>query len=937
MAKAKKKSKKRAKKKSLTAKAKRIAKTKSGRTGIGAGAGAILLGPIGAVGGALYGASTAKKNPENRLSRERVIDAVERGISTWPDEELETQESRWRDFESLSLLLKETGVSPTRSSADRKLNELLKKEVRRRARGGALQNPTLKPHQYYAFYDDSGTAVAMTIYGGRALRKTGSDIEEAKSKLESSLERAMARQRNPKKRAKKKSAAKKARGKIRWKKDYTDYVSQVFPLPRGRDFQIVAQKVGRGRYMLWATSGKGEKYSDPQYAYSEGHPLKKVKADAQRMLGAGLYSKGKTPIPEDFFDPKDKFLAPNVSAFEPGPGVPVEIEREEEESGRMRRPPSPGQRLARVKLRPREMALAETKPVDNPTVGQRGRIIARALKGRKRPMSTNKIGHETGLSDVEVTSGLNWLRHHGWVQKSGEGYKLMRNPSIERDIGTLRRRKVRSSAVAGAKHERSAGRIRSAKVRKILASNPLAPGPESSTISGNIKELIHAGVPQRQAVAASYEHARATSPAGMVPPAPNPLELPTLRRLKTFPLKRLGQYTVVDLGKRPNWRSPSIFIDDRQTIYVMLDADPDDAAWVHPSLGLVDLVAIGGTGEIRWTVTVDNDFGKGLNAAEHFKLVPTGVKATKEIPRLSDWQRLLERRRAQHEKLMERERKKRGKRISESSRKRGKNPGSSGPTTDIGWLLAEASRKEGFGDTVPSLYPDEIGALHRGRLIKKGDAYTTEQGEKIQVYHATAKGKRTLTDQYPEAVGNPISLSEAYEVQIDRIDDYDTLRDKRNEWAMWIGDSADAVKEFGSEGLKALKRAITLADRKLDKLSSKVTRPRNPKETVSKAELTEALERAKEEYGGTEGVTKEWRRRIKAEKRRKVTPEWRRLINRCQKLWESYCERPGKKRLRLVLAHLEKMKASTSAKVKAERRRCLRAAKAEAKKLKMKL
>lgn len=67
------------------------------------------------------------------------------------------------------------------------------------------------------------------------------------------------------------------------------------------------------------------------------------------------------------------------------------------------------------------------------------------------------------------------------------------------------------------------------------------------------------------------------------------------------------------------------------------------------------------------------------------------------------------------------------------------------------------------------------------------------------------------------------------------------------------------------------------------------------------------------------------------------TPEWERLIKHCQKLWESYCERPSKKRLRLVLAHLEKMKESTSAKVKSERSRCLRAAKAEAKSLKMKL
>ncbi len=55
------------------------------------------------------------------------------------------------------------------------------------------------------------------------------------------------------------------------------------------------------------------------------------------------------------------------------------------------------------------------------------------------------------------------------------------------------------------------------------------------------------------------------------------------------------------------------------------------------------------------------------------------------------------------------------------------------------------------------------------------------------------------------------------------------------------------------------------------------------------------------------------------------------LIAECQKLWEHYCARPGKKRLREVFAHLETMKSSKSAKVKLERRRCLRAANQEAK------
>lgn len=60
-------------------------------------------------------------------------------------------------------------------------------------------------------------------------------------------------------------------------------------------------------------------------------------------------------------------------------------------------------------------------------------------------------------------------------------------------------------------------------------------------------------------------------------------------------------------------------------------------------------------------------------------------------------------------------------------------------------------------------------------------------------------------------------------------------------------------------------------------------------------------------------------------------------IAQCQKLWEHYCARPGKKRLRAVLSHLETMKSSKSAKVKLERRRCLRVANQEAKELGLKV
>ncbi len=68
----------------------------------------------------------------------------------------------------------------------------------------------------------------------------------------------------------------------------------------------------------------------------------------------------------------------------------------------------------------------------------------------------------------------------------------------------------------------------------------------------------------------------------------------------------------------------------------------------------------------------------------------------------------------------------------------------------------------------------------------------------------------------------------------------------------------------------------------------------------------------------------------------KKTPTYQLLINRCQKLWDHYCERPSKSRLKPVLEHLEKMKASTSKKVADERKRCLRVANKEARRLKMK-
>jgi len=51
----------------------------------------------------------------------------------------------------------------------------------------------------------------------------------------------------------------------------------------------------------------------------------------------------------------------------------------------------------------------------------------------------------------------------------------------------------------------------------------------------------------------------------------------------------------------------------------------------------------------------------------------------------------------------------------------------------------------------------------------------------------------------------------------------------------------------------------------------------------------------------------------------KAKPEWQRLIERCQRLWTAYDKAPTKANLEKFGAHLEKMKGSKSAKVKAER------------------
>ena len=64
-------------------------------------------------------------------------------------------------------------------------------------------------------------------------------------------------------------------------------------------------------------------------------------------------------------------------------------------------------------------------------------------------------------------------------------------------------------------------------------------------------------------------------------------------------------------------------------------------------------------------------------------------------------------------------------------------------------------------------------------------------------------------------------------------------------------------------------------------------------------------------------------------KTKRKTPEWKRLLDRSHRLWETYDAKPLKKNLVAFGAHIEKMKTSGSLKVKTEARRAERAFNAE--------
>ena len=61
----------------------------------------------------------------------------------------------------------------------------------------------------------------------------------------------------------------------------------------------------------------------------------------------------------------------------------------------------------------------------------------------------------------------------------------------------------------------------------------------------------------------------------------------------------------------------------------------------------------------------------------------------------------------------------------------------------------------------------------------------------------------------------------------------------------------------------------------------------------------------------------------------KKTPEYKRILDRSRRLWETYDAKPLKKNLVAFGTHVERMEKSSSLKVKAEARRAARAFNAE--------
>jgi hypothetical protein len=73
-----------------------------------------------------------------------------------------------------------------------------------------------------------------------------------------------------------------------------------------------------------------------------------------------------------------------------------------------------------------------------------------------------------------------------------------------------------------------------------------------------------------------------------------------------------------------------------------------------------------------------------------------------------------------------------------------------------------------------------------------------------------------------------------------------------------------------------------------------------------------------------------------ARKPRSKSPTASDLKKECRRLWEHYCERPNKTRLKAVIKHCDLMAKSSAKSVKEERARCMRSVRREMKKLGMK-
>ena len=190
---------------------------------------------------------------------------------------------------------------------------------------------------------------------------------------------------------------------------------------------------------------------------------------------------------------------------------------------------------------------------------------------------------------------------------------------------------------------------------------------------------------------------------------------------------------------------------------------------------------------------------------------------------------------------------------------------------------------------------------------KKSGGFTAAQNKKLRLGWAKAQPGFMISET---VLSKPVRALALYR--------------KGSKWGSGVIDSSGQlirmVEVFKhSSAFAAAKSAENIV---LEKPKKKATKKKVAKKKVAKKKVAKKK------------VAKKKAAKKKAAK--KKTPPYQLLINRCRKLWDHYCERPSKARLKPVLEHLDKMKASTSKKVADERKRCLRVANKEARSLKMK-